>query len=525
VGWARTDQPPALAPVLIVIGLSLWGGALALVMTSAGALYWIPMLAATLVPFVLYASRNPRLFCLIGMTGTAVLGLSINFSRRIHVGGAPSYSLDAMDLFMLPLLVFIARDYFAGYRKDLRFSSISYWWFGLIALGLLNVVSGAFREFAMFEVVRMLKCWLLFFVIINECVRQKHFHHVVMALACGMTVNLIVALIQFSLKRVLGLEALGEPAPEAVLGANYGVYLGGGGVYRVSGLVAHPNLFGAYLASLIPLYLALLFTDYRRAVKVLLGGICGCAVVVLMLTLSRTSWADFAVAMFVLAVVLLAHPVLRRRHLRLKIVLGTIGVIGGLVAAGPIITRLTTSDPGALDFRYEWLGIAWKMVQARPLLGFGLNSFSNQIADYSPYSIGKLIELFGPVWPVVHNTYFLVWAEQGTIGLVLFVGLHIHVLVLGLKNMRYMLSSKVALVSIGAACSVIAIIVDGFGSFYERVPATDRMFWISIGLIVAARYWNLANDPRRASARVSTAQSGPLMGYGRPPLPFGSNAA
>ena len=111
---------------------------------------------------------------------------------------------------------------------------------GLIGLGAISILLGPYRQFAAFEVVRMLKCWLLFLVVVNECVRERHFHHVVVALAWGVLVNLLVAGLQYTLKRSLGLQALGEAAPEAVLGANLGVYLHAGDVYRVSGLVGHP---------------------------------------------------------------------------------------------------------------------------------------------------------------------------------------------------------------------------------------------------------------------------------------------
>lgn len=499
---SRALRSAGLLPPLVVLLLSLWGAALVIVLLSAGKLYSLPLLLATVFPLALYASRNPRLFFLMGMVGTAALGLSINFNRHVHIGGAPSYSIDAMDLFMVPLLVFLVRDYAVGYRREIRISWISAWWVGLMALGLWNVVAGPYREFAAFELVRMFKCWLLFLVVINECVRERHFHHVTMALAMGLALNIVIALLQFTLKRSLGLEALGEPAPEAILGANYGVYLGAGAVYRVSGLVGHPNLFGAYLAMLLPIFIGLLFTDYKWSVKAMITVLSAGGLLALVLTLSRTGWASFAAAIVCLGFVVVAHPSLRTQHVRLKATMAVLLVVAAAAAAGPIITRLTHSDAGALDFRYEWLGVAWKMIQDRPVLGFGLNSFSYQIVDFSPYSVGKMIELFGPVWPVVHNIYFLVWSEQGTIGIVLFLALHVHVIWLAFQNGRYMHSSRISMTSVGAVCGVVAIMVDGMGSFYQRVPAPDRTFWIVVGLIVAAHYWNVNNGPlRRLAAR------------------------
>lgn len=478
---------------MLVAVAALWAAILVIVFFSANRLYSLPLIAGTLLPLMLYASRNPRLFFLLGMVVSSVFGLSINFNRQIHVGGAPSFSIDLMDLFMVPLIVFLIRDYARGYRQDYRMSGVSGWWLGLIGLGAISILLGPYRQFAAFEVVRMLKCWLLFLVVVNECVRERHFHHVVVALAWGVLVNLLVAGLQYTLKRSLGLQALGEAAPEAVLGANLGVYLHAGDVYRVSGLVGHPNLFSAYLALLLPTFTALIFTNYGVRTKWLLALLSAMGLVGLLLTLSRTAWVAYAVAMLVLMGFLYFHPLLRLRFGLLKggMKLG-IGIAAAL-AAGPIINRLTTSDSGALDFRYEWLQVAWKMVQAKPIVGFGLNSFSYQILGYTPYSTAKLVEMFGPVWPVVHNTYFLVWSEQGTIGLILFLGLNIHLLWLAYRNTQFALSEKMLMLNVGAMAGLIAIMIDGLGSFYLRVPGPARVFWVMAGLIVASHYWNVRN--------------------------------
>lgn len=473
--------------------LSAWAAVLVVVLFSGSRLYSVPLIAGTLMPLLLYASKNPRLFLLMGTVFTSVLGLSINFFQAVHMGGAPSFSIDLMDLFLLPLVVFLIRDRVIGYRRDFQLSAISAWWLGLTALGALTVLLGPFRQFAAFEVFRMLKCWVLFLVIANECVRERHFHHALVALAAGMLLNIVVAAAQFAVKRSLGLQALGEAAPDAVLGANLGVYLQAGTVYRVSALIAHPNVFSTYLAMLLPVLAALLFTDYRPHVKAALAALSLGGVVALLLTLSRTGWAAYAAATVCLMLFLYFHPDLRDRWVRLKGGILTGLGIAVLFSIGPIVTRLTASDPGALDFRYEWMGVAWKMVQAKPLLGFGLNSFSYQLEPYSPYGAARMIELFGPVWPVVHNTYFLVWTEQGTVGLLLFLGLSFHLLWLAWRNARIGISEKIRMLNIGAFCAFVALMVDGMGSFYLRIPAPARLFWILAGLVVASHYWNLRN--------------------------------
>lgn len=492
---------------MVVAALSLWGAALVILLFGGSKLYSLSMIAATILPPALYASRNPRLFFLWGMVFSAGLGLSINFNRMVHIGGAPSFSIDLMDLFLAPLVVFLVRDFAVGYRRDFKVSWVSAWWLGLIALGVLDIVQGPMRQFPSFEVIRMLKCWLLFLVIINECTREKHFHHVVMALLAGVALNVVVAAVQFTLKRDLGLQALGEPSPEAILGANYGVYLSAGSAYRVGALMGHPNLFAAYLAMLLPIFIGLVYTSYRTSTKLLLVLVSAGGVLALVLTLSRAGWADFALAMAFLTLTLFAHPALRNRYVRLKGTMLAAMFLGLLLASGQIIQRITGSDSGALDFRQEWVEIAWHMVGDKPVLGFGLNTFAYHLVGYTQYGVGDMIKRFGQVWPAVHNIYLLVWAEQGSIGMLLFIGLHVHVFWLGIQSTRQVLSEKVFMINIGALCGLVAVMLDGFASFFIRVPASGRIFWIVIGLVVAAHYWNQRNAALRQQ-RPTAVESG-----------------
>lgn len=496
---------------LAVTLASFYGALLPIVLFSAKWMISVPLILASLFPLVLYLTNNPRLFCLVGMVFTAPLGLSINMRGLGHMGGAHAFSINLMDFFLVPLLVFIARDFYRGERRDVRLSAVSLWWLGLAALGMVNVALGPFRELAAMEVVRMLKLWLLFLVIINECVRVRQFQYVIGALAANAALNFVVAMLQYARKATLGLQPLGEGSELSTEGANLGVYVTSGEVFRVMGLAGHANLYGALLAMYLPIFIGQMYTDSRLGARALLAVISGCSLVALGLTLSRSGWLSFAVSGGLLMVALSVLPGLRHRFLALKVLM-----IGGAAAAittgsGMIIRRLTQSDSGALDFRLEWVGIAWDMVKAQPIFGHGLNSWIYNLAEFSPYSVTKMYDLFGDVFPVVHNVYMIVWSEQGTVGLLLFLGLHAHLLWIAIKNLRYRgLSDQTYMLSIAAACGVLAIMVDGLSSFFIRVQAHGRVFWIVAALIVAVNYWNVRNEAvrRQAAARpaVSPAQ-------------------
>jgi putative inorganic carbon (hco3(-)) transporter len=495
MAWKLRPAPFTGYAVLLIAAAALYGAALTVALFQANWVFTVPLAVATLAPLVIYASRNPRLFFLVGMVFTAPLGLSINLRPHAHMGGAHALSINLMDFFLVPALVFLARDFYLGYRRDFRISSISFWWLGLTALGVLSMIINPFRELAGLEVVRMLKCWLLFLVIINECVREKHFRYVVGALGANAAVNIVVAFMQYFLGRTLGLQPLGEGSDLSALGANLGVYAAPTELFRVMGLAGHANLFSAYLAMLLPIFISQLFTDYRLSVKLLFAALSATGVVCLGLTLSRSGWLSFAMSGGCLMIALFALPDLRKRYLLMKV--SMIGAATAILVAGSgmILRRFLESDPGAFDFRVEWVGIAWRMVQAKPVLGLGLNSFIYNLQDYAPYSVPKLYDLFGEVFPVVHNTYMLVWAEQGTIGLLLFLAMHVNLLRIAVLNLRYRgLNERIYLIGIASACGILGIMVDYLSSFFIRVQPFGRVYWIVAGLLVATHYWNLNNS-------------------------------
>ncbi len=155
------------------------------------------------------------------------------------------------------------------------------------------------------------------------------------------------------------------------------------------------------------------------------------------------------------------------------------------------------------------------MVEANPILGVGLNTFDYHIVDYGPYSFEKLYAVFGEMFPVVHNIYMIIWSEQGTVGLLLFLAMHASILWIAAKNLRYRgLSDRIYMVSLGAGCAMLGIMLDGFSSFFMKVETFGRIYWLFVGLIVAAHYWNVRND-RFAAERRRRSEAKPVRQEGQ----------
>jgi putative inorganic carbon (HCO3(-)) transporter len=457
------------APALVVVGLFAMGGGL-----------WF--------------SGNCRLALLWGLMLSAPLALSKKFVDRPHMGGSGAYMVEAVDIFIVGLALFLLRDLLTGARRGLRIGAVGGWWIAMILLGLTSVVIGPYRQAAMEEVFQMTKALALFVVLINELVRSRQILHAAVALGLGVFGEALVAAGELAHHGALGLQIFGEATSDTLAYAARATYMDGGDVFRVGGLIGHPNLLAGYLAILLPMLVATLFmplaTQWRIATAAtLLAGLAA-----LVLTLSRSGWIAFGAAFLLVIGLSWVHPAMRRRHRSLRIALVGTTATGLLAIAPLILRRATQSDPGALNFRYEWMDVAWAMVRAHPLLGIGLSGFTYNLPGATRYGdAGALTDHFGAVWPVVHNIYLIVWAEQGTPAFLCFLAIYATVLRTGWRNLRAIGDERLYYLSIGLVAGICASMIDGLGSFFLRNPPCGRVFWVVAAMIVAIRRWQALN--------------------------------
>jgi len=472
--------------------------AISVVVFSTKPVIAVPLFGAALLAAALVLAGNPRLFCLWGLLLTVPLDISKAFMVVPHIGGSPAFRLELCDPFILTMLAFQIRDRFRGTRGRLRLPGVAYWWIGLMLMGVGAIIVGPFRLPAAHETFRMFKAFLLLLILVNELVRVRHFQHFSMALMIGVLAQAVIGIVQYALKIQFGLPQLGEPPSQTIRDLAKGTIEEG--IFRVGALQVHPNLLAAYLGMLLPIALAVLLTRLRLGHKafytlvLMLGG------VVLVFTFSRAGWITNSLAFIGVFALITAHPRLRTRYLlaRLFIIVGVVFLV--TIFSGRIMQRITRSDPGAWNFRVEWMNVAMRSIEEKPLLGTGLNSFVFATPQFSKY--GDATEMWRRLgtWPVVHNIYMLVCAEQGIIGLALFLAMHIHLIVIGLRNLRVR-DELLFAVNAGCLCGLLSVMVDGLASFTIRMDAQGRIYWTIIAGILAVDYWYRANRrPRYSNA-------------------------
>ena len=166
---------------LTIVAVGFAGAALLLLATGT-PLTRLSVTATCLAVATLLFSGNSRLACLYGLLLSAPLSLGKNFLVVPHMGGALSYRIDLVDFFVLGLLAFQLQDRFSGQTTTAwRVPRLCWPWIGLMLLGVVFLVMGPFRTLTGMEMVRMIKCLLLFLVLVNELRRVQQFGHAVVA--------------------------------------------------------------------------------------------------------------------------------------------------------------------------------------------------------------------------------------------------------------------------------------------------------------------------------------------------------
>lgn len=454
---------------------------------------------------------NIRLFCLWGLILTAPLALDKSFNVIAHMGGAGAITIDAMDAFLLPLTLFLIRDRMVGYRKDIRVPKVLYWWLGLTFLGMITIAIGPMRQVALLEVFRMLKLSLLFIVVVNEVVRIRQLGHLIAALMISVALQCVVGLLQFTFDINFGAQILGEVTKANAQYTSDATYLRIGGfnrgvgfTNRIGGLIGHPNLFAVFLAILLPIGLSILFSGIRPIYKIITMVITVMGLACLVFTLSRSAWISFGAALIALMIATFVLPGTRSKYVFERIAAIVLIVVVTVALSGPIMKRIFDSDEGAVSFRWKWMRVATEMALDKPLLGFGLNSF---VWFMPPYTAQKtynaVIDKYGhqEVLPVVHNIYLLVWSEQGTIGLILYMGFYIHLMRIAWRGMATYRQPFLAMVNLGCLAGLFALAIDGLASFFIRNPNCGRVFFIVAAIVVVIQWWHIENVDKRLANR------------------------
>ncbi len=396
---------------------------------------------------------------------------STHFFRRPYLFGTTGLAFSPLDIVLILLYIIWLYELFVKRSATFHFfPRITVPAFVLVGISGLTMVVARDPYLSLFETVLLVKVVLLYLYVANHIRSRKDINFILVLLLVGMFLQSILAFAQRWLGVSLGLHLFGEYKEVTVFTLDY--YLA---TARVGGTIGHPNNLAKYVELLVPLSMALWFTNMKMRYKLASGVAFVCAFIVILLTLSRGGWVCFAGSIVLFFILIFRARLISLQTLVTIAVLVFIFASVGLAFSGLVQSRLFGDDYGAAYSRIPLNKIALSVVKAHPLLGVGVKNYWMVMHQYNPNLQDIIVN-------VVHNAYLLKAAEMGIPGLLIFLWLLAAIFLQGLRNLKTT-DIFFAPISIGLVSGMAALwahwLVDP--GYLGRVV----VLWVLVGLLTA----------------------------------------
>ncbi len=338
-----------------------------------------------------------------------------------------------------------------------------------VLVSFLCYIPASDRMLSLFELVKLLKC-ILIFVWGSQNIRSEHEHrYLIFAILLGANIqSIIVALQSFDIIPV-GIEGLTRHDYDVKAYFHDKLYS------RPGAILQHSNLLSLYLGMSIPLAFSLLLQSKLNPRVRLYCWFCYLTgVIALVMCFSRAGWLNISLSTATVLALHYRNPESRPQVLRIVTVLSVVLGAFLLYYWTPIYDRLFHSHPEMLTQRWGMNRDAMRMWLDHPVLGVGINNYSLFLPDYWKEGV--------PL--AVHNVYMLHLAEMGPPGLAAYLLLMIMffrtAFRLTLVKDSFRSSTAIALAGI-----LLGMLADGWFSFGWKWTVISYLFWAEAGLLVS----------------------------------------
>jgi O-antigen ligase len=252
-------------------------------------------------------------------------------------------------------------------------------------------------NYSLFEVLILVKGFLLFFYLVNNIRTLDDFRVIVYALLATTISHALYMIGQY------------------LIGVNYTLHgeiqfdIGSYGGFRSAGFFGSWDAASAMIALIVPVGLAYLLVAPGLTRRLWASAGIFAALVALMCAKVRGAWA----AVLISAIVVMAVSYFRWKVLAARILKITVVCIVILLLASPLVVQRFQGGTWWED-RAPLQRTAMQMIKDHWIMGVGLNNYPFHIADYVPPRLRHS-------WAyTVHNEYLLRMAETGVVGFLLY---------------------------------------------------------------------------------------------------------
>ena len=330
-----------------------------------------------------------------------------------------------------------------------------------VSMGIISFVACSFKSVAYNDLLMVLSGGVLVFLIINSIKDQKSFNFIIGAIALSF-----ILVVSFSLAQHFGINTI--------------IAWGG---KEFASTMGQKNIFAAYVILVFPLLGSILILSKSKLLKSILLIFLLISVYCLILAKSRSGYLGFIMAIIVYIALLLRTKTKFGSTLFIIIVAAfVVAVVADYFVHGRITEYLASfmNEPSIVMRKILWAG-AVNIIMRFPLFGTGIGTFT----IFSPLYRDPVIDLCMPpeVFDIArcHNEFLQLTAEQGVLGLLMFIYILYVVFRMGLTALK----SKPDVYIIGLISGLSGLLVQSLFSISMRTTVPAVYFWIFCGLIVA----------------------------------------
>lgn len=248
---------------------------------------------------------------------------------------------------------------------------------------------------------------------------------------------------------------------------------------RVSFGSFHPNVFNVYIGILGAFLFPLVFATKKQLIMLLYLFLSVCALVSIILTISRASLVGYVVSMLFTIVL----GVLRYKSYRNVLVAGTIvglSLLLFLKASSTLMERFNDEETqGGFDLRHK-LNAAAVLMAKDHFFGVGLG-------NYYAWSVSKYADLTSSGVNIAHNIWYLTLGELGYIGLGIFAAIWLRfyqMILYCLRFLRFLKSYDGFPIVLGIFGSSIVLQFQNYFHFAYRDTSIFFTMQILTGLLI-----------------------------------------
>lgn len=332
------------------------------------------------------------------------------FASFIYVftSGWIFYHYTGLMLADLPILALLAVSLFE--RRHIRFLPTPIGWpvVGLILWGALSAVWAKQPGWALAEVSKYFRMYLLMLVVLDNIRSLSDLRLVVNWMLIGFFIESLIGIYQWKFG-ALGIWFLGERPASRI-------------DWRSMGTFYVTSFYGNYLVMVLNVALRL-FIFYRPS-KLLLSLFYGMAslsgLLAFYTTYARGPWIAFLIAFGMIFLISFFRSRYKIRS-QWAVPVFFLGVMALFIRYhNQIFAQFGESRRVSYEVRFTQYDIAKRIIKRYPLQGVGLGNYEENVGDYlteeerSSYLVSVYLGM-------VHNSYFLVTAELGFPGGIVFI--------------------------------------------------------------------------------------------------------